>query len=199
MLFRSLGAPATGHIADLTVESEVRRLVADVVARHERIDILVNNAGMVSLGTDAESGRLADLSLATWQAGMRRNLDSVFLTTREVVPGMAERGWGRIVSVASVTGPVMAMAHEAAYAAAKAGVVGLMRSVALDEAGRGITANAVAPGWIATGSQTAAEADHGRRTPMGRSGTADEVAAAIAWLCSPAARSEEHTSELQSH
>ena len=89
--------------------------------------------------------------------------------------------------IASVTGPVMAMLGEAAYAAAKAGMVGLARSVAVDHARYGITANAVAPGWIRTGSQTAHEDAQALHTPAGRSGTPDEVAAAIAFLCSPGA------------
>ena len=98
---------------------------------------------------------------------------------------MREAGWGRVVMVTSVTGAVMAMRDEAAYAAAKAGMVGLARSVALDHAADGVTANAVAPGWIATGSQTDDEVRQGRRTPIGRSATPDEVAAAIAFLCTP--------------
>ena len=98
---------------------------------------------------------------------------------------MREQGWGRVVMVTSVTGAVMAMRGEAAYAAAKAGMVGLARSVALDHAADGITVNAVAPGWIATGSQTDDEVEQGRRTPVGRSATPDEVAAAIAFLCTP--------------
>jgi 3-oxoacyl-[acyl-carrier protein] reductase len=91
------------------------------------------------------------------------------------------------VMVASVTGPVMAMRGEAAYAAAKAGMVGLARSVAVDYAGHGVTANAVAPGWIATSSQTVDEVEQGLRSPVGRSAHPDEVAAAVAFLCSPGA------------
>jgi 3-oxoacyl-[acyl-carrier protein] reductase len=100
---------------------------------------------------------------------------------------MRDAGWGRIVMVASVTGPVMAMRAESAYAAAKAGMVGLARSLAVDFAPDGVTVNAVAPGWIATGSQTAHEREQGLGTPMRRSATADEVASAIAWLCTPGA------------
>ncbi len=89
--------------------------------------------------------------------------------------------------VASVTGPVMAMRGEAAYAAAKAGMVGLARSVALDFAADGVTANAVAPGWIATSSQTVEEARQGGHSPVGRSAHPEEVASAVAFLCSPGA------------
>ena len=89
--------------------------------------------------------------------------------------------------VASVSGPVMAMHADAAYASAKAGMVGLTRAAAIDAARHGITVNAVAPGWIATGSQTPDERDEGLATPIGRNATPDEVAAAVAWLASPGA------------
>jgi 3-oxoacyl-[acyl-carrier protein] reductase len=110
----------------------------------------------------------------------------MFLVTKAALPPMTGRGWGRI-NVASVTGPVMAMRADAAYAAAKAGMVGLTRATAIDAAGHAITVNAVAPGWIATGSQTPEEQNEGLATPMGRSASPSEVAAAIAWLASPGA------------
>jgi 3-oxoacyl-[acyl-carrier protein] reductase len=100
---------------------------------------------------------------------------------------MIEEGNGRIINIASVTGPAMAMRGESAYAAAKAGLVGLTRSMALDYAPNGITVNAVAPGWIASSSQTDGEKVEGHLVPMGRSGQVEEVASAVAWLASPAA------------
>ena len=184
---RAGGAVASGHIADLTVEEQVSELVVDVVRRHGALDIVVNNAGMASIGSGTESGRLLDMDLATWRAGCARNLDSAFLVCRAALPHLSARRWGRVVNVTSVTGPVMAMRDEPAYAAAKAGMVGLARSIAVDFGAVGVTANAVAPGWIATGAQTAHESEQGRRTPLGRSATADEVASAIAWLCTPGA------------
>ena len=119
------GLTASGHRADLTVVDQAESLVDEVLTRHGRLDILVNNAGMVSVTGDSESGVFADLSLETWHAGLARNLDTAFLATRAAVPHLP--AGGRIVNVASVTGPVMAMRDEPVYAAAKAAMVGLTR------------------------------------------------------------------------
>lgn len=190
------GVRAVGVVGDLTDEEQVRDLAAAVTATLGPPAILVNNAGMTSVSAPAvdvsssggaESGLLTELSYDQWRRSLARNLDTAFLATRAVLPGMCEQGWGRVVMVASVTGPVMAMRAEPAYAAAKAGMVGLARSVGLDYAGDGVTANAVAPGWIDTGSQTADEAVQAQHTPIGRSATPEEVAAAIAFLCTPGA------------
>ena len=149
---------------------------------------MVNNAGMVSTSDpDTHAGAVRDVTVDAWHASLRRNLDTAFLVTKHAVPHLISSGQGRVVMVSSVTGPVMAMQADAAYAAAKAGLAGLGRALAVDLAGFGVTVNTVAPGWIATGSQTEHESRQGRRTPLRRSGTADEVAAAIAWLCSPGA------------
>ncbi len=184
---RALGGAASGHVADLTEERQVVDLVADVVEAHGALDIVVNNAGMVSVGSSTEAGSLLGMDLATWRAGLSRNLDTAFLVCREAMPHVMARGWGRVVNVASVTGPVMAMADEPAYAAAKAAMVGLARSIAVDFGGLGVTANAVAPGWIETGSQTPHEHEQGLSTPVGRSAAPVEVASVIAWLCTPGA------------
>ncbi len=191
------GVTAAGVVADLTDEEQVARMVAEVTASLGAPTVLVAAAGMTSaarpvLGPGAtahESGTVASLDPAQWRASIGRNLDTAFLTTRAVLPAMLEAGWGRVVLVSSVTGAVMAMRGEAGYAAAKAGLVGLARAVAVDHGRDGVTANAVAPGWVATGSQTADEARQGRRTPVGRSATPDEVAATIAFLCTPGAAS----------
>jgi len=183
------GRAARGRTADLTDPEEARRLVEDAIGQWGTLDIVVNNAGMTSVSAPAafESGDALALGPEEWRASLARNLDSAFYIARAALPTMRSNGWGRIVNVASVTGPVMAMRGETAYAAAKAGMVGLTRALALDFAADGITVNAVAPGWIATASQTDHEREQGLRTPVHRSAAPDEVAAAIAWLCTPGA------------
>jgi 3-oxoacyl-[acyl-carrier protein] reductase len=190
------GFRSVGVVADLTREDGVRTVVARTTEALGVPTVLVNNAGMTSVTAPAldladaggaESGTVAEIAFDRWRQALARNLDTAFLVTRAVLPGMQAQGWGRVVMVSSVTGPVMAMRGESAYAAAKAGMVGLARSVAVDHAAQGVTANAVAPGWISTGSQTALEAAQARRTPVGRSARPDEVAACIAFLCSPGA------------
>jgi 3-oxoacyl-[acyl-carrier protein] reductase len=184
----SAGFDATGFEADLTDAAAAPGLVSAALLRWRRLDIVVNNAGMISAAVPAfESGTAESMDLATWQAALARNLTTAFLVTKAALPHMTHRGWGRIIMVASVTGPVMAMHADVGYASAKAGMVGLTRAVAVDAAGHGITVNAVAPGWIATGSQTPHEHDQGLVTPAGRSGTPGEVASAVAWLASPGA------------
>jgi 3-oxoacyl-[acyl-carrier protein] reductase len=177
----SLGPASVGVVADLTVAEEVdglHKAVGDV-------DVVVNNAGMFSVGSPDVAALVTSLSPAEWRDDMARNLDTAFLVTRRFLPAMVERGWGRIVNVASTTGPVNAMPEQAAYAAAKSGMVGLTRAVAVEVASLGVTCNAVAPGWIASGSQSEEESGHGRRSPMGRSGSPAEVAAMVAFLASP--------------
>jgi len=179
---------AAGIVGDLTDAGAAAGLVVAALEQWGRVDIVVNNAGMISTTNPVfESGTVDSMSLATWRASLERNLTTAFLVTKAALPAMTRHGWGRVIMLASVTGPVMAMRADAAYASAKAGMVGLTRAVAIDAAGHGITVNAVAPGWIATGSQTPDERDEGLATPIGRSGSPDEVATAVAWLASPGA------------
>ena len=187
---RADGVRAVGVVGDLTDPDQADAVVARVAAELGPPTVLVNNAGMTSVHAPdvvAEGGTLLDIEPDGWRHALARNLDTAYLVSRAALPHMLEARWGRIVMVASVTGPVMAMRGEVAYAAAKAGMVGLARAIAVDHGADGVTANAVAPGWIATASQSAEEAAEGPRTPVGRSGTAAEVAAAVAFLCSPGA------------
>ena len=134
---RAAGRDAVGVAADLTDEAAAQRVVDAAVHRWGRLDILVNNAGMTSVSDPTAPGdRLQEMSLATWHAGLQRNLDTAFLVTRAAVPAMTS-GRGRIVMVASVTGPLMAMRGEPVYGAAKAAMVGLARSLARRPGTRG--------------------------------------------------------------
>jgi 3-oxoacyl-[acyl-carrier protein] reductase len=183
------GSVASGVVADLTTLEGAAAVVTAAVDLGGGLDVLVNNAGMVSTasGGDYLEGDLLGTPPERWAASLARNLDTAYLTTRAALPLLRASGSGRVVMVTSVTGAAMAMRGEVAYAAAKAGMVGLVRALAVDESRHGLTVNAVAPGWVATGSQTAAEAAEGLVTPVGRSGTAQEVAAAVVFLASPGA------------
>ena len=179
---RAEGFTVSSHVADLTKMVEVRAAVAEALACHGRIDVLVNNAGMVIEGRDEDFTDFASLSEEQWDFGIAINLKTQFNVTRCVIEGMIERGYGRIVNMSSVTGPVVANPEESAYCAAKAGVLGLTRGLALDVAKHGITVNAVGPGWIDTGSTTEGERAGALNTPMGRAATPEEVGKLVCFL-----------------
>jgi 3-oxoacyl-[acyl-carrier protein] reductase len=181
---RAAALDAFGHVADLTDPAQVAGLFAAVTAALGPVDILVNNAGMVQTGRPARAGALAELSDTDWAQHMALNVTTTFHCCRAALPAMAARGHGRIVNIASVTGPLVGIEGQSAYATAKAAVTGLTRSVALDYGRRGVTCNAVLPGWIATGSSTGEELRAGAATPAGRPGTPAEVAACAVFLAS---------------
>ena len=185
-IFDRLAAlPGSGHaafVADLTEAGAAEALAAQAAAALGPIGILVNNAGMTQTGRQESVGLLHEIDDADWGRAIDLNLNTAFRLTRAVLPGMLAGGWGRIVLVSSVTGPLVSNPRSAGNSAAKAGMTGLMRALALETARHGITVNAVAPGWIATASATEAERLAGRHTPVGRPGTADEVGAVAAFL-----------------
>jgi 3-oxoacyl-[acyl-carrier protein] reductase len=186
-----LGANVAALCGDLTDPKFASLLVQTAITHLGGLDVLVNNAGMTSVAEPmeltGESSGIGEISQVAWRSALARNLDSVFYITQAALPALRESGFGRVIAISSVTGPVMAMRNEAAYAAAKSGVVGLIRSIAVDEGKFGITANAVSPGWIATDSQTQNEMQQGKHTPIGRSGTPAEIASAVVWLASDSA------------
>jgi len=181
------GVDAAGFVADLVEEGAAKGLVGEVESRFGRIDALVNNAGMVQTGVEDTWSFFAELDAASWERGLALNLGITVAMIRAVLPGMLERGSGRIVNVSSVTGPLVAIPGSSAYGTAKAAVDGLTRSLALEVGRHGICVNSVAPGWIATESSSDWERTAGTYTPAGRPGTADEVAELIAFLASDAA------------
>jgi 3-oxoacyl-[acyl-carrier protein] reductase len=176
--------------------AEVSALVADLTDREQAFalaeaagdaDILVNSAGMVQTGVELAFPRFRDLSPDALQRHLDITLLTAFHTTQAVLPGMVERGYGRIVMVSSVTGPLVTAPGSAAYATAKGAMDAMMRTIAIEHGRDGITANSVAPGWIATASSEPDEREAAKHTPVGRQGTPDEVAALVAFLASEGA------------
>ena len=179
------GGGVLAFVADLTDEAAAKTLVDDVLGRYGRIDVLVNNAGLRQTGVESPSSQLMESTYADWRRQIEITLDTAFLMTRAVLPAMVEQKYGRIVNVSSVTGPLVSTKATAAYSAAKAGMEGMMRSVAIEVGAHGITINSVAPGWIATKSTLGPEWIAAEYTPVGRPGRPDEVAAAVLFLASP--------------
>jgi len=142
------GEAVLSFVADLTVETEVQRLVDSVLSRLGRIDILVNNAGMTQTGRPTEFKPLIETSFAEWQNQIAITLHTAFRMTRAVLPGMAAQKYGRIVNITSVTGPLVSNPGSAAYGAAKAAMDGMMRAVAIETGRDGITINGVAPAGL---------------------------------------------------
>jgi 3-oxoacyl-[acyl-carrier protein] reductase len=180
---RGEGVEAASFEGDLTMASTADALVAATEAELGSLAILVNNAGMTSLLSPESPAGIETISDVQWRSALDRNLSSAFFVSRSAIRSMVRNSYGRIVNVASVSGPVAAYRGDVAYHAAKAGVLGLTRSVAIELARSGVTVNAVAPGWIATGSATDEEIRFGKATPVGRPGRPEEIATAVAALC----------------
>lgn len=169
---------------DLTSSDDVSRIVTEVAGHVGDIDVLVNNAGGF-----LRAGTTLDTDLDEWEAQLRLNLTAPFLITQAVLPGMLARGWGRIVTIGSIVGRAPALGNATAYVAAKAGVIGWTRQLALETAGTGVTANVVNPGTTATEHlddyMSTGDVDPhvlASGIPMGRLGRPDEVAAAVRYL-----------------
>lgn len=180
----AVGRRALPVAVDVRDVAQVEAMVATAQQELGRVDILVNNAGVT------HDGLLLRMSEADWDEVIATNLRGAFLCTRAVLRGMVRARWGRIINIASVVG-VIGNPGQANYVAAKAGLIGLTKAVAKEVATRGITVNAVAPGFIET--EMTAVLGEARRSeiqgliPMGRFGTPEEVAPLVAFLASPAA------------
>jgi 3-oxoacyl-[acyl-carrier protein] reductase len=176
------GGQAYALKADVAEEDAVEAMVKSVLERSGRIDVLINNAGIT------RDGLLMRMKTDDWQAVINLNLTGVFLCTRAVTRTMLKQKSGRIINITSVVG-LMGNAGQANYAAAKAGVVGLTRSAAKEMASRGITVNAVAPGFIATDMTKDLDAEAILAAiPLGRFGNPEQVAGTVRFLAAdPAA------------
>ena len=180
----ALGIEAIGYIADLMDRKQVNNLINRIVEEHQRIDILINNAGMTQVGSEEIFSDFANIKDDEWDLTISRNLTTCYNVTHSVLPHMINSNYGRIVNVSSVTGPIVSNPGESAYSAAKAAMIGMSRSIAIEVGKNNIMINNVLPGWIATGSQTESEAAASLNTPIGRGGKPEEVGHMIVFLAS---------------
>jgi 3-oxoacyl-(acyl-carrier-protein) reductase len=181
---RDLGRRAEFYAHDVGNPEEVAKLAAEINDTLGHIDVLVNNAGIT------RDRSFKKMSQDMWDAVLAVNLTGVFTVTKQFIDGMADRGWGRVINISSIVGEVGNFG-QANYAATKAGVIGLTKTLAREYARKGVTVNAVAPGFIKTRMlqdvpEKALEAVV-NLTPVGRLGEAAEIAAGVAFLASPAA------------
>jgi len=178
------GAEAEFFQADVASQEEVAQFIAAVRQKYDKIDILINNAGIT------KDGLLVRMSPQDWEEVLRVDLTGAFYVTRAVARGMLRRKRGVIVNISSVAG-LIGNVGQANYSAAKAGLLGLTKALAKEFAGRGVRVNAVCPGFIETGMTTElperVRALARERIPLGRFGRPEEVAEAVAFLCSDAA------------
>ena len=193
---RELGVRVAYHGADMSKPAEIEQLMQAAEAEFGAVDILVNNAGIQHVAA------VEDFPTEKWDAIIAINLSSAFHTTRLALPGMKQRGWGRIINLASVHG-LVASAQKSAYVAAKHGLVGFTKSVALETATTPVTVNAICPGWVLTPLvekqvQARAQADGiafeeakrrllGDKQPSMQFTTAEQLGELAVFLCSGAA------------
>jgi acetoacetyl-CoA reductase len=176
------GRNFSAYAVDVADFDSCKECVARVTKEVGPIDILVNNAGITKDTT------FKKMSKADWDAVIHTNLDSVFNMTKQVMDGMTDRGWGRVINVSSVNGSKGAFG-QTNYSAAKAGMHGFTKALALEVARKGVTVNTISPGYIGTKMVTAIpkevlDSKILPQIPLGRLGSPDEIAGLIIYLCS---------------
>jgi len=182
---KTMNRESLAILADVSLSSDVDRLVETTIATYGRVDILVNNAGITR---DHLVLRMSD---EDWDKVMNVNLKSVFLCSRAVLRHMIKQRWGRIINITSIVG-IVGNAGQSNYASAKAGIIGFTRTIAKEAASRSITVNAITPGFIDTGMTQQLEKtwiqEIKSRIPLGYLGTPRDVAEAVAFLASEEAK-----------
>lgn len=192
----ALGVRAEYHGADMSKPAQIEDMMKFAASKFGRVDILVNNAGIQHVA------KVEDFPAERWDAIIAINLTSAFHTTRLAIPAMRETNWGRVINIASAHG-LVASAQKSAYVAAKHGIVGLTKSVALETATTGVTVNAICPGWVLTAlvqkqiddraareGITPAQAQNellGEKQPSLQFTTVEQLGGLAVFLCSPAA------------
>ncbi|RUR69897.1 3-hydroxybutyrate dehydrogenase [Variovorax guangxiensis] len=192
----ALGVRAEYHGADMSKPEQIEDMMKFAASKFGRVDILVNNAGIQHVA------KVEDFPTERWDAIIAINLTSAFHTTRLAIPAMREANWGRVINIASAHG-LVASAQKSAYVAAKHGVVGLTKAVALETATTGVTVNAICPGWVLTAlvqkqiddraareGITVAQAQNdllGEKQPSLQFTTVEQLGGLAVFLCSPAA------------
>ncbi len=181
---REGGRQAKAYPFDVGIPAEVEKMCTRVIDDFQVIDILVNNAGITRDGTFRKMER------PDWDSVINTNLNSVFDVTKRFIDGMAARKWGRVINISSIVGRIGNFG-QTNYAAAKAGLIGLTKALAREYARKGVTVNAIAPGFVKTrmleGVPEAALQSVLDQTPVGRLGDPQEIAASVLYLASPAA------------
>jgi 3-hydroxybutyrate dehydrogenase len=191
---KSYGVEVDYHGADMSKPAEIEELIKQTEKRFGSLDILVNNAGI------QHTANIEDFPVDKWDAIIAINLSSAFHTSRHALPGMKKRNWGRIINIASVHG-LVASTQKAAYVAAKHGIVGLTKVIALENAHTGITCNAICPGWVLTplvqkqvdaraeregvSNEAAKQALVSEKQPSGEFVSLEHLAGLAVFLCGP--------------
>lgn len=175
------GGRAAAFALDVADEAQIKDAIKAASTKFGKVDILVNNAGIT------RDQLVMRMKRTDWDAVLQTNLTSAYLCIQQVIPSMLKQRWGRIINISSVFGQ-MGQAGQANYAASKAGLIGLTMAIAREVGSRNITCNAVAPGFIET-AMTAVLSEEFKQSavkqiPLGRVGTADDAAAAVAFLAS---------------
>jgi 3-oxoacyl-[acyl-carrier protein] reductase len=182
---RAMNRQSLAVLADVSSAADASRLVETAVSTYGKVDILVNNAGIT------RDQLMLRMSEEDWDTVLNVDLKSAFLCTRAVLRHMIKQRWGRIISIASITGEI-GNVGQANYASAKAGIIGLTRTIAKEVASRGITANAIAPGAIDTKMRQQLDENQRqeflKRIPLGYFGSPRDIAEAVAFLASEEAR-----------